>query len=416
MPLLAGGYLGDASANNVQDASANNVGEPSIHVVVTYGGFLLAEPEAGIWDELNTFLHKLQNAIELGEYFVSTAVLANITNGIASIIEKVDAVQATGNTSNQRLAAITDDGLNDLQAILDAIAAIVPGGGLTTEEHDHLVALLNVDYDQIAGDVWGFTIPFPNMMDYDGGPMAQTMLTHMAYYLQFLNGYEGLPVPDRPHFRYCTLDMWSGTQWLGYWTNTAVSTWVPILDLALVEDGDTVWAFLTREYSGYAWTQAGPGSWPTGGSVWIVQDAGVNQAYFRCTLTDDDLRPYWPVPEGPPAEATNVAPIWPGSAGVTLGTPVTLVDQLHIVGTLDGVLVNVTTPPTKVGRRSIGGALYDYGVGEIAFETDEGDIEPWQYLGFRTGIFVPKTMQQAAGARLRVLAGASGTVTPWTRT
>lgn len=108
--------------------------------------------------------------------------------------------------------------------------------------------------------------------------------------------------------------------------------------------------------------------------------------------------------------------LWPGAANATLGTEVALVDQLELTEAMHGVLVNVTTPPTRTGRREIGGHLMDYGVGEISFVADNGYIEPWQYMGFRTAIFTPRTMEVAAGAVFRVLAGAGGTVTPWTRT
>lgn len=110
------------------------------------------------------------------------------------------------------------------------------------------------------------------------------------------------------------------------------------------------------------------------------------------------------------------APVWPGLANVTLGTPVALADGLHLTEAMDGVLITVTTPPSKTGLLNIGGKYFDYREGEIAFETDNGEVEPWQYLGFRNAIFTPKTMTQAAGCRLRVLAGAEGIVTPWTKT
>lgn len=117
-----------------------------------------------------------------------------------------------------------------------------------------------------------------------------------------------------------------------------------------------------------------------------------------------------------PTEQTNQGPpVWPGAGNVTLGTPVALVDQLVLTGAMDGVLVDVTTPPTKTGRYNIGGETFDYGVGHIAFVTDNGYIEPWQYLGFRTAIYTPKTMQQASGALFRVLAGAGGTTRTWIR-
>lgn len=107
-------------------------------------------------------------------------------------------------------------------------------------------------------------------------------------------------------------------------------------------------------------------------------------------------------------------PIWPGEDNVTLGTPVALTSQLHLTGAMDGVIVAITTPPTRTGLYEVGGAPLDYGQGRIAFETDDGDIEPWQYLGFRSAIYTPKSMAHAAGVRFQMLAGAAGTVTPWT--
>jgi hypothetical protein len=117
----------------------------------------------------------------------------------------------------------------------------------------------------------------------------------------------------------------------------------------------------------------------------------------------------------PTAEAPTVAPVWPGVANVTLGAPVALTDQLVLEGPMHGVLVSVTTPPTRTGLRQIGGHLMDYGVGEVAFMADNGYIEPWVYMGFRTAIFTPKSMASADGALFRVLAGAGGTARTWVR-
>jgi hypothetical protein len=116
------------------------------------------------------------------------------------------------------------------------------------------------------------------------------------------------------------------------------------------------------------------------------------------------------------AGPSSGAPVWPGLANVTLGTSVALVDGLVVDGPLDGVIVDVTTAPTRVGQRVIGGQYFDYNSGEMTFGTDNGYLEPWVYTGFRLAIFTPKTMQQAAHAYFRVLAGAAGTVTPWVRT
>jgi hypothetical protein len=110
------------------------------------------------------------------------------------------------------------------------------------------------------------------------------------------------------------------------------------------------------------------------------------------------------------------APVWPGIAGVTLGTTVALVDGLHLTTAMDGVIIAITTPPSRTGTMNIGDATFDYREGQVAFESDEGDLEMWQYLGFRNALYTPRSLQHAAGARFRVLAGAEGTVTPWTVT
>lgn len=115
----------------------------------------------------------------------------------------------------------------------------------------------------------------------------------------------------------------------------------------------------------------------------------------------------------PPASGP---PVWPGLANVTLGDPVALSDQLVLVGPMDGVLINVSTPPSKVGVYRIGERYYDYKVGELTFETDNGETESFQYLGFRQAIYTPRTMQRAAKCRFRVLAGAEGSATLWTKT
>jgi hypothetical protein len=117
----------------------------------------------------------------------------------------------------------------------------------------------------------------------------------------------------------------------------------------------------------------------------------------------------------PPEPPVLVPPVWPGAGTVTLGTPVALADQLVVEGPLHGVLVAVTVPPQHLGSYHVGGVVLDYGVGRVAFETDAGDLEPWQYLGFRDALYCPRTMTSAARARFQVLGAAGGTVTPWVR-
>lgn len=108
------------------------------------------------------------------------------------------------------------------------------------------------------------------------------------------------------------------------------------------------------------------------------------------------------------------APVWPSLDQVTLGAPVAFDGNVDVTADMDGVLVTLTTSPTKTGKYMLGNVDLWYGLGRISFESDNGDVEPWQYLAFDNGIFAPKTMAHASAVHLQVLGGAEGTVTPWT--
>jgi hypothetical protein len=150
-------------------------------------------------------------------------------------------------------------------------------------------------------------------------------------------------------------------------------------------------------------------------AAWLAWRDHVTAASIAAIKSDtENILTNFPIEFPPPPVIPPMAPVWPGPGGVVFYTPAALVDQLHLTGTMDGVIIAVTTPPTRVGQYQLGGVILDYGVGRIAFETDSGDIEPWQYLGFRAAIYTPKSMAHANGVRLQVLGGAEGTVTPWT--
>lgn len=130
------------------------------------------------------------------------------------------------------------------------------------------------------------------------------------------------------------------------------------------------------------------------------------------TTLQDILDAIAAIPGGPGGGAA--APVWPGIAGVTLGTPVAFTGNVSVTAPMDGVIVTLTTPPTRVGSYQLGTETLWYGVGRIAFENDNGQLEPWQYLAWNSGIHTPHTMLRASAVHLQVLGGAEGTVTPWT--
>lgn len=415
MPLLAGGRLIDASANSVQDASSNYIGEDSIQVVIGSDGILYAGNQGAdlsIGEDIDDIFDTVSGLFDLITGIVNGTILltqvSHIDTQLGNVEQDVDWLV-------NETEAITSNGTNTLQTILDAIAALA-AGGLTVEEHDQLMGIVVPSTEQIAGDVWGYTLSLTDMKGVDSGPMAQTVLCNAGLALQFILGYEGLKVPDREHFRFIASDSWYTSLWLGDWTATGETGTVPELDLSLVQSGDTVWNYLQREYPGYTWLHTGPGSRPIGDRIYVEQSPG--SAYYVCTLTDADIRNWWPPTSDPPPTVNvelDVPPVWPGAGSVTLGAPVALTSQLVLDGPMDGVLVTITTPPSGVGRRQIGGALFDYQSGEMTFRNDSGYMEPWQYLGFRSAIYTPRTMKQADAALFRVLAGAEGTVRTFVR-
>ena len=107
------------------------------------------------------------------------------------------------------------------------------------------------------------------------------------------------------------------------------------------------------------------------------------------------------------------APVWPGLGNVTLGTPVALAADVTIPGPLDGLLIALTTPPSGLSNFTMGGQTWYYRAGQVAFVSDNGDTETWQYITWTNALYCPRTMARAASAILRGLSGIEGTVTPW---
>ncbi len=418
MPSLLGDHLIDASGNALQDVSSNYIAEQTIQVVVMEGGFLIDTVSAGggsLWGTLIAWL--IENLGPLVAEAILDKLLGGDPNGaidlpaeFATVANRFDRWTPTSGLDYQTYMA-------DLEAWLQANWP--SGTGLTTEEHDQLLGLQNADLSGIPPAVWNWA-DVPSVGDPLKSPWYPIgWLRNIATYVEDVGRSIGYPLIENPAFNIVS-DAYYLFQFRAHLADGRITGALPAPpDWSHVERGDTVATFLAREYSSYTWTDV----YTYFAGTTVRKYARIGDAntptFITPAFTDADLRKMWPGEAVGTVDVTvenlDVPPIWPGEANATLGSPVTLVDQLELNGPMDGVLVDVTTPPTRVGQYHVGGEVYDYGVGRIAFRSDRGDIEPWQYLGFRSAIFTPRSMRSASGALFQVLAGAGGTVRTFVR-
>lgn len=116
----------------------------------------------------------------------------------------------------------------------------------------------------------------------------------------------------------------------------------------------------------------------------------------------------------PPATGGS-ANLWPGAGSVEIADPVALSDGLVVTGPLNGLLFTITGTPSGAGKYVFGDVDSWQHTGGVIFCTDNGYYERAESFGLETQIVIPRTMEQAASAVIRLNAGWSGTVRAWTR-
>lgn len=407
MPIIAGQPFYDASGNAMTDASGNAIGEPDLPIGLL-GGLVVMAGENPLGDLLDTVSDIFEAIQDLTTGALEMQAIRNLQDDMNAFLLNGGPDTFTGHDPTSHPSLISAEG------IINSIS--IPSGGLTEAEHNLLMSLENVDPDDVAYAVWHNTTQVSGLDDDQALWTFQDLLESIFGSTAALAGYEGIVAAHTPYYALVTPNPMGLVTANWKWSSYAERNFPDEPDWAEVEEGDTPYTFLSRTQPTYGWTDVGPTGISNGEVAW-KDLSDFYGAWVRSNFSTRQLASV--VNEttivNNTTEIASPLPLWPGSAGVTLGTPVALVDQLYLVAPMDGVIVSVTTPPTKTGRYSIGGATYDYGVGRMSFQTDSGDIEPFQYLGFRAGIYTPKSMQRAAAARFQVLGGAEGTVTPWTK-
>lgn len=409
MPALVSLPILDGNGDGIIDGTSINIQEAVADAVIVGGVIvaILAAPEitaALLLDLIGTAILDILALHEGGGVIPQT-----VLDKIDDIDEIIQTWQVATGTDHQKLEVIRSQ-LNDIHA---AYPPTWPSGTPS----------------------W-YTAPGP------GGATAQeiweydpTIQPNMISIMRWLNSWRvtadssnAWPIPAAPGF------LWFGNLTEGPSGNAVVSP--PAPDWTDILDTDTRLTWLQRTDTSNTWVDDFLNGEPTAVQVTVgaipltwcmcafserefqaMRLAGVTSGQVAAVKADTEaILAEFPITIPPVTVATTTPPVWPGIGLVTLGTPVALVDGLVVDGPMDGCLVDVTTAPTRVGQRVIGGKTFDYNSGEMTFGTDDGYLEPWVYTGFRTAIFTPKTMQRAAHAYFRVLAGAAGTVTPWSRT
>lgn len=122
------------------------------------------------------------------------------------------------------------------------------------------------------------------------------------------------------------------------------------------------------------------------------------------------------LPDQVAAAIQPATPAWPGLANVTLGDSVALSDGLVVTGPMHGLLFTITGYPPGAGKYVFGDVDSWQHTGGVIFCTDNGYYERAESFGLETQILVPRTMEQADSAIVRLNGGWSGTVRPWSRT
>jgi hypothetical protein len=112
--------------------------------------------------------------------------------------------------------------------------------------------------------------------------------------------------------------------------------------------------------------------------------------------------------------ATPTAPVWPGLAGVTLGTPVAVSPSFTVTTPMQGILMNLSAVGIKKTTFNISGEISHRGIGSLVFVDDHGEAEDFQPVHFENQIYVPKAMAEAASCHFNLDVDNVGTVTPFT--
>lgn len=338
-----------------------------------------------IWAAIGTVLSGQRSAADAFNRFYADFTMANIPEDLAYIRSQTDFIASELTAVDTGLAAISGkaDSIiallgGGVQDVLDAIAALPAGSDI----------VIPTPAENAAGVWTAVTSATPNPGGFTtGAQLAEAWGDAHEFYQ-----WQAARVSGNPLF---TVESTGGNI-------IAVSTSFapPSPDFSDVLPGESVVDWLNRtDTSGRTWAYDST----SGLAVTFDTLPGENWYAMRCLLrTTSEI-------DG----AGAGPPIWPGVAGVTLGTTVPCAESTVLELPMDGLLILITSYPATRSRWGAPPYLSVYHTGRLAFVTDNGDVEEFQYMGWTNAIYTPRSMKRAAGVVIFLEANVEAAATPW---
>ena len=247
------------------------------------------------------------------------------------------------------------------------------------------------------------------------GSVARTVLDAigLAAGLANVQAYtNGFRIGDNSYFSFHCCTLWDVSSGLSPHGGELPAAYPPEIDWSAWDGVQTLIAFLNSQDPGGGWS-----------STYAIYPS---QGYAaRAANTENGAPGFWlcevapwmlPYVSGRALGLTpthTTPPIWPGAANVTLGTPVALGVGFTVDGPMQGVIITLTTVPSRIGSYDFDGEPSHVHVGAVAFANDYGAFEIAQPFSFDLGIICPKLTYSAASLVGRAAKDIEGTCTPW---
>lgn len=324
---------------------------------------------------LATALDKLVAALSGTEIPNLLTSIKTTVDGLADLI-----VNGTYGTHNQAvlLQATTVNGTITLQTILDAIGGIdipIPPTPPTSGENaDAVWGYLGTGWHQFAGSYLRSAGAFAINSNLAAAlPLA--FQPDFAVYGQWDSDDPNLNVYQRP-----------APDWYDIRAGDTRLSWLQRTDT------DNTWYDGTGYGDPYMRTHHGSDVWKIGPSF----SEGQFQQWVGAVIA-----------------RSHLAPIWPGSASATDGTPTVVTAPQLVVGPMHGCHITVDAVKPNTSHQTAGTHLNYFRAGWLAFINDVGEVETLQWLGFDAADYVCQSMAEASSVLVYPNAATQITVTPW---